>query len=66
MKHESNYFLGIMHHSEQTLLSIGEAWTHKNDSYTEMTLLDGSQLTLDQVHGLTWLGFQSLSWLGEA
>lgn len=34
-------------------------------TYTEMTLLLLSQFTFDQVHGLTWFWFQSLSWSGE-
>ena len=35
-------------------------------TYTEKTLLFESQLTLDQVQGLTWFWFQSVSWSGEA
>lgn len=32
-------------------------------SYTEATLLLLSQMTFDQVQGLTWFGFQSVSWM---
>lgn len=35
-------------------------------AYKEMTLLFVSQMTLDQVQGLTWFGFQSESWLLDA